>query len=87
MELALIFLPLTLIGAALGRWTRWHPLVIAPVVGLLPGAFGMVAVAAFATDGAAILVGTAAAFLLGTGVSGLGAFMGWLRRKHIERMS
>ena len=85
MELLLAVLLPIAAGAALGRWTRWHPLLIGAAIAIVPGALGLLLSAAFSTDGAAILVTGGIWFLVGGLVSSFGAFLGWLRRKHIER--
>jgi len=74
-------------GGAFGRWTRWHPLAIGTVVGLLPGALGAFAMMTFATEVGAILLFGALAFFIGSGLTTLGAYIGWLRRKHIEKVN
>ena len=85
MEFLTLLLPGVLAGAAAGRWTRMHPLVAALAVGAVPGVLGMLAAAAFATEGGAILLMGTFAWLLGSAAAAFGAFIGWLRRKHIER--
>ncbi|WP_326523426.1 hypothetical protein [Sphingomonas sp.] len=87
MELLVLFVPLAIVGAVMGRWMRWHPLVIGGAIGVVPGILGLVAMSAFATDGGAILLFAGGAYLIGTAVAALGAFCGWLRRKHIERIA
>ena len=85
MEFVLLIAPVAVIGTGFGRWTRWHPLAIGAAPGLLPGALGVLFAAAFATQCGAILLFGAVAFVSGSWAAGVAAYVGWLRRKHIER--
>jgi hypothetical protein len=85
MELIVFVLPLALVGAALGRWTRLHPLLVGAAIGLLPALLGTLMMAGFFADGAAIVVFAGIGFAVGGGVAALGAFGGWLRRMNVER--
>jgi len=86
VELIVFVLPLGIVGAALGRWTRLHPLVIGAAIGLLPAALGALMMAGFFADGTTIVVFAGIAFVVGGGIAALGAFCGWLRRMNLERI-
>lgn len=77
---------IALVAAALGRWTRWHPLVIAALVGLVPAVLAVFVMAGAFADGAAILAAGAAVYVVTGGFAAFGAFLGWLRRTHAERI-
>lgn len=85
MELLLGALVPALAGAALARWTHWHPLVIAGMLGSVPALLAMVAAAGTLADGATVLVAGAMAFVVAGAFAGFGTFMGWLRRAHVGR--
>jgi hypothetical protein len=85
VRLALLFLPIALVGAGLGRWTRWPVLAIAALLGFIPGTLGLMAMAAFSDEGRAILLFAGAGFLMGGAIAAIGAFVGRLRRTHVER--
>jgi hypothetical protein len=85
VELIVLALPLALVGAALGRWTRLHPLLAGAVIGLLPAALGALTMAGFFAGGATILIVAGMCFVVGGGIGALGAFGGWLRRTNVER--
>jgi hypothetical protein len=73
-----------LAGAALCRTTRLHPLVAGLMIGIVGAALstmvlaGIVGTNAFAVGPIVGLFPAAAA--------ALGGFLGWLRRKHVERI-
>jgi hypothetical protein len=86
VELIALALPLALVGAALGRWTRLHSLLAGAVVGLLPAVLGGLTMAGFFAGGATILIAAGMCFVVGGGIGALGAFGGWLRRMNVERI-
>ena len=84
---AILGLPMiaaALIAGLCARWTRL-PLLLPPLVlGGLVAALAFVAVGLFgstAGPGAALLAGIVIAW-----AAAMGMFLGWLRRKHVERM-
>ena len=85
MELIALALPLALVSAALGRWTRLHPLLAGAVIGLVPAVLGALTMAEFFAGGATILAAAGMCFVVGGGIGALGAFGGWLRRMNMER--
>ena len=74
-----------LAGAALARWTRLHPLLVGALVAI-PIAVLATAVAAATMSPAALGAGLVT-WTVAAAIGGIGAFLGWLRRKHIERMT
>ena len=83
--IATALLTTALAGAGVARWTRWHPLLIGPLVAI-PVAVLALLVAAGAMSPGALAVG-GIAWLIAATAGALGAFLGWLRRKHIKRMN
>ena len=80
----ILFGLLTVAAAFAGaRFTRWHPLAIATLGALVWGWFGALG-AAYFSSGEWMVIGVAT-FVVGLFPTGLGAFLGWLRRKHMER--
>ncbi len=86
MGILLILILVVLVATVLGRWTRLHPLVIAGMTAVLPGALAMLVMAGMFADGSAMMFAGLAAYGIAGGVAGFGAFMGWLRRRHVERI-
>ena len=78
------FALLTVAAAFAGaRFTKLHPLAIAFVGAFVWGWVGALIAAAFVSgDWPVIAVST---FVVGLFPSGIGAFLGWLRRTHVER--
>ena len=85
MPVALLLSALALAAAVAGRWTRLHPMVVGTILALVPGGLGAMAMAGFMAGGRAILLFGGVAFLLGAAVGSFGAWMGRLRRQHVER--
>jgi hypothetical protein len=82
----MIAVPLIIVavlGAALARWTRLHPLLVAGILALAGGGLGVVATVGF-VGANPWPFGVMAIIVFGF-IGALGAFMGWLRRKHVER--
>ena len=82
--LAVPMLIAAVIAGGLARWTRL-PLLAGPLVlGGIMAALALIAVGAAgstAGPGAALIAGLVIAT-----AAGLGTFVGWLRRTHVERM-
>jgi len=80
----LIGLPV-LIGAIVCRWTQVHPLAI----GLLMGAVGaiIIAIGLVGIVGVDKLGVVPIIALFPAAATTLGGVLGWLRRKHVERMN
>lgn len=81
---AAALLTTALLGAGVARWTRLHPLLVGVVAGIPAGLLGFV-IAAGAMSPAAIGFG-AIVWLIAAATGAFGAFVGWLRRKNMERM-
>lgn len=73
-----------LIGVAAGRWTRWHPLVPGATVWLFGGLATAFVLAGFASP-TALAAGMMVGLTFGA-AGAFGAFLGLLRRQHIERI-
>ncbi|QNE30826.1 hypothetical protein F1C10_01805 [Sphingomonas sp. NBWT7] len=71
-------------GVAAGRWTRLHPLVAATLVAILPAVLAVIAMAGFMADARSVYGAGLLAFVAAAGIAAFGAFLGWLRRKHVE---
>jgi len=74
-----------LIGGAAGRWTRAHPLAIGLMV-CLPGALVTTLLFAGLMSPAALVAGGMFGLVFWS-CGAFGAFVGRLRRRHIERMN
>ena len=80
---ALFLLAISALSAVAGRWTRLHPLAIALLAGVPGGLVGFL-IAGLTLSPAALPVG-AIAFVITAVAGALGAFLGWLRRTHLQK--
>ena len=81
---ATVFGLLTAGGTFAGsRFTRLHPLLIASLGAMVWAALGALIMMAFAHQAWPVMAGLA--FVVGWFPAGIGAFLGWLRRTHLER--
>ncbi len=71
-------------GMALCRWTRLHPLLAGLAVGLVFAPIALIVAGGMMSE-AAVLMAFVAIIIFGS-IGALGAFAGWLRRKHRERI-
>jgi len=74
---------ITLIAGAIARWTRFHPLVVAALGGFPGSLIALLLPGETPTREGLAFAGIV--YIVTTAVAALGAFMGWLRRKNIER--
>ena len=73
-----------LIAAPITRWAGVHPVAIAIVLGSLAMGATTVLAAGFMSP-AALVAGAAIGFVVAI-AAGLGGFLGWLRKKHLEKI-
>jgi hypothetical protein len=83
LALTVLVVGLAMVGAGLARFTRVHPLAIGGCLGLLLALPAFVLAGAMMSDAALWLA--AIVVMVGSVPAALGAFLGWLRRDHIDR--